>query len=126
MTFSHITSGLASPDLSSGVSIFDLTTTALHLVSLVQAGILPRQWAWVWCQVKEYIVSTAWLCRSQQWLYTGCKDNRVLKRVSEVSELTLSRMAREEHFDCLVIGAGISGLDAAYHIQKHARCGLFE
>ena len=59
-------------------------------------------------------------------LYTGCKDNRVLKRVSEVSELTLSRMAREEHFDCLVIGAGISGLDAAYHIQKHARWGLFE
>ena len=33
-------------------------------------------------------------------------------------------MAREEHFDCLVIGAGISGLDAAYHIQKHARWGL--
>merc|ERR1712223_184738 len=53
-------------------------------------------------------------------LYTDCKDNQVLKRVSEVSELTLSRMARDEHFDCLVIGAGISGLDAAYHIQKHA------
>ena len=31
--FSHLTSGLVSPDLSSGVSIFDLTTTALHLVS---------------------------------------------------------------------------------------------
>merc|ERR550517_1971273 len=29
-------------------------------------------------------------------------------------------MVGEEHFDCLVIGAGISGLDAAYHLQKHA------
>ena len=23
------------------------------------------------------------------------------------------------HFDCLILGAGISGLDAAYHLQKH-------
>ena len=41
--------------------------------------------------------------------------------------LTFSRkksqvaMVEEEHFDCLVVGAGISGLDAAYHLQKHAR-----
>jgi len=28
-------------------------------------------------------------------------------------------MEEEIHFDCLIIGAGISGLDAAYHIQKH-------
>ena len=26
-------------------------------------------------------------------------------------------MAEEIHFDCLILGAGISGLDAAYHIQ---------
>ena len=24
----------------------------------------------------------------------------------------------EEHFDCLIIGAGISGINAAYHLQK--------
>jgi predicted NAD/FAD-binding protein len=34
---------------------------------------------------------------------------------------TAAAMDVEEHFDCLVIGAGISGLDAAYHLQKHAR-----
>jgi len=28
-------------------------------------------------------------------------------------------MVEETHYDCLIIGAGISGLDAAYHIQKH-------
>ena len=26
-------------------------------------------------------------------------------------------MAEEIHFDCLILGAGISGLDAAYHIK---------
>ena len=31
----------------------------------------------------------------------------------------------EEHFDCLLVGAGISGLDAAYHIQKHASWATF-
>ena len=30
-------------------------------------------------------------------------------------------MVEEIHFDCLIIGAGISGLDAAYHIQKHCK-----
>jgi len=30
-------------------------------------------------------------------------------------------MAEEIHFDCLILGAGISGLDAAYHIQKHCK-----
>ena len=31
-------------------------------------------------------------------------------------------MASEElYFDCLIIGAGISGLDAAFHIQKHCK-----
>ena len=28
-------------------------------------------------------------------------------------------MEKENHFDVLIIGAGISGIDAAYHIQKH-------
>lgn len=28
-------------------------------------------------------------------------------------------MAGEQHWDCLVIGAGISGLDVAYHLQEH-------
>ena len=37
------------------------------------------------------------------------------------SQFELRGMDEEEHFDCLVIGAGISGLDAAYHLQKHAR-----
>jgi len=30
-------------------------------------------------------------------------------------------MSEEKHFDCLIIGAGISGLDAAYHIQEHCK-----
>ena len=28
-------------------------------------------------------------------------------------------MEKENHFDVLIIGAGISGIDAAYHIQKN-------
>jgi cation diffusion facilitator CzcD-associated flavoprotein CzcO len=28
-------------------------------------------------------------------------------------------MPEEQHLDCLVLGAGISGLDAAFHLQKH-------
>ena len=28
-------------------------------------------------------------------------------------------MAEEKHFDCLIIGAGISGLDAAYHLNQY-------
>ena len=31
----------------------------------------------------------------------------------------LGKMEKENHFDVLIIGAGISGIDAAYHIQKH-------
>ena len=43
---------------------------------------------------------------------------------------TITRITREAllytvyppyHIDCLVVGAGISGLDAAYHLQTHAR-----
>ena len=32
----------------------------------------------------------------------------------------VDKEGEEEHFDCLLVGAGISGLDAAYHIQKQA------
>ena len=30
-----------------------------------------------------------------------------------------SNMSDENHFDVIIIGAGISGIDAAYHMQKH-------
>ena len=33
-------------------------------------------------------------------------------------------MAEEKHTECIIIGAGISGLDAAYHIQEHCKYGL--
>lgn len=33
--------------------------------------------------------------------------------------LKLGKMEKENHFDVLIIGAGISGIDAAYHIQKN-------
>ena len=36
---------------------------------------------------------------------------RVVKDIVVVSET--------EHFDVLVVGAGISGIGAAYHLQKH-------
>lgn len=29
------------------------------------------------------------------------------------------------HFDCLIIGAGISGLDAAYHVQTHCKWATY-
>ena len=28
-------------------------------------------------------------------------------------------MEERTYFDCLIIGAGICGIDAAYHFQKH-------
>ena len=31
----------------------------------------------------------------------------------------------EEHFDCLIIGAGISGLDAAYHVQTYCHWATY-
>lgn len=34
-------------------------------------------------------------------------------------------MADEQHFDCLILGAGISGLDAAYHLQQHSSWATF-
>ena len=73
-------------------------------------------------------MSTAWLCRSQQWAVHWLQRQSGLEECLRGfrTDPVKSRMAREEHFDCLVIGAGISGLDAAYHIQKHARWGLFE
>ena len=30
-------------------------------------------------------------------------------------------MVEENHYDCLIIGAGISGLDAAYYLQQHCK-----
>ena len=29
-------------------------------------------------------------------------------------------MSEVNHFDCLILGAGISGLDVAYHLQKYS------
>ena len=30
-------------------------------------------------------------------------------------------MSEEIHYDCLILGAGISGINAAYHVQKHCK-----
>jgi ribulose 1,5-bisphosphate synthetase/thiazole synthase len=40
-----------------------------------------------------------------------------MEQSSEHQEI--EKMEKETHFDVLIIGAGISGIDAAYHIQKH-------
>ena len=41
-----------------------------------------------------------------------------MEKSSDHQEI-LGKMEKENHFDVLIIGAGISGIDAAYHIQKH-------
>ena len=42
----------------------------------------------------------------------------ILEQSSEHHQ-EIGKMEKENHFDVLIIGAGISGIDAAYHIQKH-------
>ena len=34
-------------------------------------------------------------------------------------------MSKVKHFDCLILGAGISGLDVAYHLQKYSPWASF-
>ena len=31
----------------------------------------------------------------------------------------------DNHYDCLLLGAGISGIDVAYHLQKHSPWASF-
>ena len=58
-----------------------------------------------------------------------CGRGRVLNAIEvdnqysinfEVDIPTRTMAEGDQHFDCLIIGAGICGIDAAYHVQKYS------
>ena len=49
-----------------------------------------------------------------------------LNKVKPDKETTqLKIMSKSNHYDCLILGAGISGLDVGYHLQKHSPWASF-
>ena len=60
-------------------------------------------------------------------LYTACNVNKISDKTVyytsirfEVDIPTKTMTEGIQHFDCLIIGAGVCGIDAAYHVQKYS------
>ena len=64
------------------------------------------------CNQFPPIVTTAVLCDP------GSSCAAAGRRHRSALLVTAGEMAAVEHYDCLIIGAGISGLDAAYYLQQ--------
>ena len=55
-----------------------------------------------------------------KWKVFSVIPNTAVARVFNPQSDSFVNMGEEEkHLDCIIIGAGISGLDAAYHIKVH-------
>ena len=60
---------------------------------------------------------SSWPTKQTAALTTQKKqETEPLQNAAEYSSLDSKE---EKHFHCIIIGAGISGLDAAYHIKVH-------